>query len=88
MIGSEESHDFELGRKEQDSLFILILISIFCLQRRNRQPEAENVDQNEEEQPIILCSAHSEDVSSKFVTFDSNSTSEKLRCAKKLCQLM
>ena len=35
-------------------------------------------------QPITRAPAHSDDVSSKFVTFDSNSRSEKLRCAKKL----
>ena len=31
--------------------------------RRNNQPETENVDQNEEEQPITGSPAHSEDIS-------------------------
>ena len=31
MIGSERSHDFKLGGKEQDPLFLLILIYIICL---------------------------------------------------------
>ena len=79
MIGSEVSHDFELGGKEQDLLFLLILIYILCLWlavpplertppvgRRNTQPEAENVDQNEEEQPITGGPVPEEDVSSSL----------------------
>ena len=84
---------FALGRKEQDSLFLLlILIYILCLWLAVPAPEEEQLTKgrecrsSEEEQPIIEGPAHSEDVSSsitdkfgKFVTFDSNSISEKFR---------
>ena len=52
--------------------------------RRNSQPETENIDQNEEEQPITGGPAHSEDISSSSLECRSKEQDRNyLRCVFK-----
>ena len=101
MIGSEVSHDFKLGGKEHNPLFLLILIYILCLWLAVPPLEQDTLCRKEEHptrdrecrSKWRRIANHRGSCSrggcfllpySKFVTFDSNTTSEKLRCAKML----